>query len=236
MPAFEGSNIQLELQHVLHRLHIDDADSVRNRPYREALSQGIPLVARKALPCIWFDTHPLSWISEGVLELHGRMLRVGKVVEKKLRGAHACSVGIATIGAGVEETAREMKRKSLLHSLALEGLGAIALDAALEEFFRHLDDAAAESGVHAGVPFSPGETEGWPLEDQRVIYGLLEDELGDVAITDSCLLVPKNSVSFLMGMYDHAVREEGDSHCNYCSMRNTCLYRPDSSNALSHKE
>jgi cobalamin-dependent methionine synthase I len=161
------------------------------------------------------------------MELHDAALDVGGVVAERLDGAHACIVGIATIGAGVEEAARDMKESGFLHSFALEALGAVAIDAAMEEFFRHVDSVHSESGEYVGVPFSPGETEGWNIEDQRTIYEILGEELYDVRITDSCLLIPKNSVSFLVGIYNHRVKEEGDSHCNYCSMRDKCLYKSE---------
>jgi hypothetical protein len=227
MPTFTGRTINLELQHVLHRLHIDEADSARNKPYLEALKQGIPLVIQKARPHIFYRTGTFSSASRGEIVFNGSTLRVGELVGGMLNGAHACTIGIATIGAGVEEASRDMKQRGLLHSFALEALGAIALDLAAEMYFRHMDGLHAESGEYLGVPLSPGETRGWPIEDQRTIYELVEEELVDVAITDSCLLIPKNSISFLVGIHDHPVKEENDSHCNYCSMRDTCLYRTE---------
>ena len=225
MPVYNGRKINLELLHVLHRLHIDDADSARNRSYIGALEQGIPLVALRAQPRVCYRIHPFSWTSQGVLQVYGSTLRVGELVEEKLGGAHACCIGIATLGAGVEEAARSMKEQGLLQSFALEALGAIALDAAIEEYFLFMDGLCAESGEFVGIPLSPGETVGWPIDDQHSIFDLLSEDLREVTITDSCLLIPKNSVSFLVGIYDHVVKEEGDSHCNYCSMRDRCLYR-----------
>ena len=225
MPMYNCHRIDLEFTHVLHRLHIDDADSARNKPYMEALDQGIPLVAQKAQPCICYRTYSFSCISQGAMKMDGVTLEPGDVVAGKLADAHSCCIGIATIGADVEDAARAIKEKTLLHSFALEALGAIALDAALEEYFRHMESVCAESGDFLGVPLSPGETAGWPVGDQGTIYELLSEELQGVTITDSCLLIPKNSVSFIVGIYDHKVKEEGDSHCNYCSMREKCLYR-----------
>jgi hypothetical protein len=161
------------------------------------------------------------------MTVDGTTLKVGEVVGKNLDNAHACCIGIATIGTGVESEARTIKERGLLYSFALEALGAIALDAAVEEYFHHMENTLSASGNYLGVPLSPGETIGWPLEGQRRIFKLLQEELQDVTITESCLLVPKNSVSFLVGLYDHQVKEEGDSHCNYCSMREKCLYRAE---------
>jgi hypothetical protein len=227
MPLFKGNKVDLDFEYILHRLRIDEAQSSRNRLYVQALKEGIPLVLQRARPIICYRYHAFSWTSRGVMKVDGTTLRVGEVVEKNLDGAYACCIGITTIGTGVEDEARFMKEKGLLYSFALEALAGIALDTAMEEYLHYMEDALTESGNYVGVPLSPGETVGWPIEDQRRIYELLEEELENVTITDSCLLIPKNSVSFLVGLFDYKVKEEGDSHCNYCSMREKCLYRAE---------
>jgi hypothetical protein len=135
-------------------------------------------------------------------------------------------IGIATIGPGVEDYARRVKSAgNLSFRFALEALSALALDAAVETYFSFLDEMLGREGLHSGVPFAPGETSGWPLQDQRVIFDALDGDLEKVTINDACLLIPRNSISFAVGIFDHPVKTEGDSHCSYCSMRETCLYR-----------
>ena len=96
---------------------------------------------------------------------------------------------------------------------------------AMEKFFTSYEHELGQEGLFPGVPMSPGETTGWDTRGQCSIYAILRDELEGVSITASCILIPKNSISFLVGMYDHPVKKEGDSHCTYCSMRENCFYR-----------
>jgi hypothetical protein len=224
--VYRGGPVEIDFDYVLHRLRIDDVQSSRNARYVAALQSGIPVVTDKAEPFIFHERFDHFWEGQGNLRAGASLLAVGDLVWEQLREARSVSVGIATIGPGVEEEMRQTKeRHGILPAFALESLGAIALDMVLEEFFTDYEARLKKNDLFLGVPMAPGETTGWDTRDQCSIYSLLQGELEGVTITESCLLIPRNSLSFLVGMYDHPVKKEGDTHCNYCSMRDTCLYR-----------
>jgi hypothetical protein len=226
VPTYRGKEVQIDLEYVLHRLRIDDTQAARNRPYVEALTEGLPVVTDLAVPMVFHQGRELLWEEPLTLRVDGTLMQVGELVQRHLSEAQSLCIGIATIGRGVEEeAARAKKERGMLHSLALEALGAIALDISLEGYFREYENRLDGEGLYVGVPMSPGETVGWDTRDQCSIFSILEEQLTDVSITESCLLIPRNSVSFIVGIYDHPVKKEGDSHCNYCSMRDSCLYR-----------
>jgi hypothetical protein len=226
LPVFNGKRITLDLDYVLHRLRLGEEQRSRNVRFVEALSDGIGVVRQNAEPSVFYREHAYSQRVEGRVDIDGFALNVGEVVSGNLIDAQSVLIGIATIGSGVEEKAREAKGvQGLTHSFALETLGAIALDMGIEEYFTRYDEKLATSGLFTGVPLFPGETEGWVLEDQLTIYNALQDELVDVSINQALMLIPKNSVSFLVGIHDHPVKGENEFHCDYCSMRDNCLYR-----------
>jgi hypothetical protein len=68
----------------------------------------------------------------------------------------------------------------------------------------------------------PGQ-EGWSIWQQRVIFERLPtDEIG-VRLTDSCLMIPRKSVSFVIGMGPQ-MRPDAVA-CDFCSKREQCLWR-----------
>jgi hypothetical protein len=226
LPVYRGSRVEIDIDYVLHRLHIDEKRAGNNVSFLRAVKENIPVVEEKVVPAVYHRAYGLKLDAGGTVSLDGSVLEIGDVVRGKLEDAESVCIGIATIGDGVEEQARTVKtQRGLTHSFALEALGAIALDLALEEYFNTYEEKMIPDGLYTGVPLSPGETTGWRLEDQRTIYSLLEDEVEGMSITESCFLIPKNSVSFLVGIYDHQVKDENESHCNYCSMRDRCMYR-----------
>ena len=107
MPLFNGIRVELDFEYVLHRLRIDEAQSKRNRLYVEALRAGIPVVAEKSLPTIYYKRYALSWASVNAIRADGALLQVGDVVQKQLDGASSFFIGIATIGHAVEEVVHE---------------------------------------------------------------------------------------------------------------------------------
>jgi hypothetical protein len=226
LPVFNGKKIVLDLDYVLHRLRISEEQQSRNVRFIEALRDGIGVVRQNAFSSVFYRVYAYNRSVEGRVDLDGFALNVGEVVSGKLIDAQSVLIGIATIGSGVEDMAREAKSvHGLTHSFALEALGAIALDMGMEEYFTCYDEKLALTGLYTGVPLSPGETEGWILEDQLTIYNALQGELVDVSISEALMLIPKNSVSFLVGIYDHPVKGEHEFPCDYCSMRDNCLYR-----------
>ncbi len=226
LPVFNGKNIILDFDYVLHRLRISERQRSRNIRLIEALRDGIGVVSQNAFLSVFYREYAYNRSEKGRVDLNGFSLNVGEVVSGKLIDAQSVLIGIATIGSGVEDMAREAKGvNGLTHSFALEALGAIALDMGMEEYFRCYDEKLVPSGLYTGVALSPGDTEGWILEDQLTIYKALQEELVDVSISEALMLIPKNSVSFLVGIYDHPVKGENEFPCDYCSMRDNCLYR-----------
>ena len=201
MPVYRGGPVEIDFDYVVHRLRIDDVQSSRNARYVAALKAGIPLITDNSEPAIFYERFEHTWEREGILRAGTSVLKVGDLVWKQLRDARSISVGIATIGPGAEEQIRRVKEQhGILQALALEAISAIALDVTIEGFFRRFEEQIGETGLFAGVPVSPGETIGWGIEDQRTIYSLLQTELRGITITESCLLIPKNSVSFVRAM------------------------------------
>jgi hypothetical protein len=68
----------------------------------------------------------------------------------------------------------------------------------------------------------PGQ-EGRAIWQQRVIFERLPtDEIG-VRLTDSCLMIPRKSVSFVIGLGPQ-MRPDAVA-CDFCSERERCLWR-----------
>jgi hypothetical protein len=214
------------MAYALHRLNLTQAQLQRNRRLQEALSGGIEEIQGITTPSLFYKEKNILRIAPPLVALEGGFTVESDLVCEKLSEALSVLVGILTIGSGLEERAREVKKRDgLTHAYAFESLALVALDMAAKEFFTGIEEDLEKRGRYLGVPLSPGETLGWNLEDQRTIYAMLEDEVEEITITDSHLLLPKNSASFVVGIYDYPVRREGETNCTYCSMRDRCAYK-----------
>jgi hypothetical protein len=77
-------------------------------------------------------------------------------------------------------------------------------------------------GVEAGPWLNPGYLD-WPLTDQRLIFSLLPAESIGVALNDSCMMVPRKSVTICAGI-GVSGSSAGFNRCRHCGVAK-CQFR-----------
>lgn len=136
----------------------------------------------------------------------GRMLlEDGSCIESQLLAKKLICAGtifpyLITIGPRLEGQVRKLGSSNLLESWVLDKLGTYAL-----RLIRQKVKERIEREVGARVSkFSPGSTSYWDIKQQKVLFHLLfarprdQQEFG-VTLTQSYLMIPKKSVSGIMG-------------------------------------
>jgi len=120
---------------------------------------------------------------------------------------------LITIGPKLEEEVGKLGSSNLLESWVLDKLGTYAL-----RLIRQKVQERIEKEVGARVSkFSPGSTSYWDIKQQEVLFHLLfarpqdQQEFG-VTLTQSYLMIPKKSVSGIMGKTEREFVE-----CEICS-------------------
>jgi len=208
-------------------LSIDDilrgegANPEKNRPAlikaaEEALHLGLPLL------------HPAAAVHEAsILEhkhsqvmLEGGIELTGPLAVRFLAGAEQVTVAVCTIGAELEKLAAA--QEDLVLALALDGLGNAAVEAIGQQVCSRLGERAQAAGLETSAPLSPGEPD-WPVDvGQPQIFSLLGPGPAGVRLTEGGMMVPKKSISFVVGI---GARMEQTDLCELCSMREKCRYR-----------
>ena len=106
---------------------------------------------------------------------------------------------------------------------ALDGLGSAAVEVLANAGCNYFDTQASSLNQSTSIPLSPGML-GWTVEvGQREIFDLLDSSMIDVTLTESLLMIPRKSLTFILGMGEQ-ILELGTS-CDYCSLRETCRYQ-----------
>jgi hypothetical protein len=153
---------------------------------------------------------------------NGATLR-GELLAEHLAPAEWILVAVCTIGQSVEQFARDQFPLNPPLALALEGYGSAAVEALATEFCALVERKAAEKGLGTTIPLSPGML-GWPVEQgQPQIFDLLDTSLIGVHLTESAMMLPVKSISFVLGI--GSALDKSGSTCDYCSMREHCHYR-----------
>jgi hypothetical protein len=148
----------------------------------------------------------------------------GSLVAKAMAGAEQLIIAVCTIGDSLELRVEEMMNENPVKALALDGAGIAGLrkvSIAMEDL---ISAEACDLKLELGMRAQPGQ-EGWPIEQQRQVFSVLPgDEIG-VRLTESCLMLPRKSVSFVIPRGNNL--KNGMSPCDFCSKRNRCEWRKD---------
>lgn len=166
---------------------------------------------------------PVQQIREEKILLQGGGAVESPLIASLLNSASEVVLAVATLGDSLEKRVEQYFAKGdSSRAFALDGWGTTALVSFGRKLYRRLQAMAEERKTNLSISFSPGHTE-WPLEQQEVLFKLLPTEKIGVRLTDSYLMIPKKSTSFMAGLGKRVV--SAGSKCDYCPRQKQCLFR-----------
>lgn len=146
---------------------------------------------------------------------------------KALSDAESVCFFLATIGPAVEMAVTDlMKQRRYADAYILDAMGSTAAENIVEQFYQRMAKRQDKMNSAVTLRFSPGYCD-WPIEQQRQLFDLFVDiETPDIQLTDSCLMVPKKSVSGLFGLLAPGIKGVDPAYnpCDMCSKRD-CIAR-----------
>lgn len=143
-------------------------------------------------------------------------------VASHLAGANLVYPVVCTIGPGLEELASSCMKEDPLLGLALDGLGNAAMEILSQQICGRIGDEARSIGLTASAPLSPGAP-GWPVEiGQPQIFSLLDTSQAGITLTTGGMMIPKKSISFVVGI---GLEMAGADLCELCNLKERCRYR-----------
>jgi cobalamin-dependent methionine synthase I len=147
---------------------------------------------------------------------------VSPLVARHLAGAEQVVLVVCTIGKELEELASTWMEKSPLLGVALDGLGNAAIEFLGQQVCLRIGERAQGEDLTSSTPLSPGEPE-WPVEvGQPQIFALLDPSQAGISLTTGGMMVPKKSISFVVGIGPEMNQSD---LCELCSLRERCRYR-----------
>jgi hypothetical protein len=146
----------------------------------------------------------------------------GPLVTRHLAGAQRVAAVLCTIGLELEAMSNQLFATDPLMALALDGLGNTAVEHLGQQVCQRIGELAQVDGLTASTPLSPGEPD-WPVEvGQQQIFALVEAARIGVQITSGGMMIPKKTISFVIGIGLEMSRVEP---CEVCNLKESCRYR-----------
>jgi hypothetical protein len=221
LTAVAGVQVSLEAAHILEGQGIPPALA---SPPVVAVAQEVLAEAQSLLaPAARYTRLPVRAVEHEQIVLDGGAVFAGPLAARALAGASEAVAAVCTIGPALEERSAALFAEGYpLQGLAMDGAGTAAIRLLAGAVGVRICDEATARGLSVGMSASLGQ-EGWPITQQRVLFGLLPAEKIGVHLTDSCLMLPRKSVSFVVGLGPD-MRADA-LPCDFCSKRERCRWR-----------
>ncbi len=131
---------------------------------------------------------------------------------------------LVTVGPDVTEAIEHLQGEGRqLYSLIVDAYGSEAAEATAEAMQAFIAGKLAPQGRALTLRFSPGYCD-WPLEDQRVVFSLLDFGKVGVRLTDNCIMLPRKSVTAVAGVGEIEAVAVLPIPCEECA-REDCIAR-----------
>ena len=226
MPIVRDISLDLRMSEILRRLGIKDDSKLKSE--METLIGELLVSANDEHllePAIVYETYLITEVGYQQLSLEGNTVLHGSVLSSVLSPAKELAVLVCTIGCRLEEKVTDYFGKSEpLQGLLLDGIGSAAVDSVAQEGCELIMRGASLRGYQASSPLSPGGRS-FPLSEQRQLFRLVPaGEIG-VSLTSSGLMVPRKSVSMVVGIGPRMPTWTKAEACARCNLSKTCRYR-----------
>jgi hypothetical protein len=199
-------------------------EALRRPELRRVASWAVDVAKSLIRPALVHDWFPVT--ADGAqVRVGGMELHLGRHRELLDRAQEAL-VGVATIGAALEQEARRLGQEGrTLEAFLLGEAGVFAVGLLAKRLHAVAEEEAARRGWGVGAELAPGQLAGWDVREQKLLCGLLDLGSIGVEVTPTGLLVPEKSVSLLVGIGPAYESTRVESPCRYCSQGTTCRYR-----------
>lgn len=130
---------------------------------------------------------------------------------------------VCTIGPELEAQVAELTRRDeLAAAVVLDAVGSAAAEATADCLEQRIRQEAGP-GLQVSCRASPGYGD-WDVREQRSIFALVPAAQIGVRLSESCMMIPRKSVSFAVHIAPQPENLRGERSCRNCD-RTKCSYR-----------
>ncbi len=188
------------------------------------ICRAIDEVSSLVTPKATYTMCPVSDLGPGKEMVFGKEFRLEIPDCSADPGARLVATAIGTLGDKLEKQCRLLANEGKIYQSTLfDAVGIALLDLLAEKICRTIVREGSRSALAKGFRFAPG-LEGYPLEQQQLLFQIADNESVGVFLNSSAIMIPVKSISFFQILTETAVKSEKTDKCNSCRMTG-CQYR-----------
>jgi hypothetical protein len=175
-------------------------------------------------PAIAYEIYTITEISQRQLSPEGNPGVHDPLLPSLLAKAKELAVAVCTIGPRLEKQVTDYTSQGEpLRGTLLDGIGSAAVDSLTEKVCKLIAEEASSRGYEVSSPINPGMP-GLPIAAQWQLFKLVPaGEIG-VSLTSSGIMVPRKSVSLVIGIGPQMATWTRAEVCARCHLQKTCPY------------
>ncbi len=132
------------------------------------------------------------------------------------RGCTSATILVVTIGEAIEqEASRLMNQGHGIQGYILDAIGSCAAESAADSLQAEIEKIARNRKLATTLRYSPGYC-GWDIVEQKILFKAIDASRVGVSLTDSCLMLPRKSISGIIGIGEPGVVAETPCPCEQC--------------------
>jgi hypothetical protein len=155
----------------------------------------------------------------------GSIVFEGETVSQLLENCDKVAVFVSTISDPLEEVVGELAEDNRqVQAAVLDAVGSAAADQVAGRVQERVKEIAGTQGLAISRRFSPGYC-GWDIAQQKQVFEALDADAVGIELTDECLMIPRKSVSGIIGIGSSGEGIEDYNPCRTCDARECCPSR-----------
>jgi hypothetical protein len=226
MPVVRDIPLSLNMNEVLRRQGLGGKARLRPEIKSLILELLAGLESQRLLePAAAYELYPVTGIDGSQIELEGGKAVHGPALPAFLPEARELAVIVGTIGPRLEKQASDYtKNGQALRGMLLDGIGSAAVDKLVPQVIKLIAAGVAPLGYELSSPVNPGMP-GLAMTEQWNIMELAKASEIGVSLTPSGILIPRKSVSMVIGIGPRMTRWTPAEVCARCNLRESCPYK-----------
>ncbi len=190
----------------------------------EELKTALGIARSEAAPKSLFAKSIIAAANAGTLELECGITLSGSELASHIKGASCIYVYLVTVGKGIEDAASsQMNSGEHLLGYLLDRIGSFAAESMAKNAEDVLRRKLSLENLSVSMRFSPGYCD-WGIEEQSKLARIIDFRKIGVTLTSSFMMVPKKSISAVVGIGPKELFLNAKSPCALCNMK-VCDYR-----------
>ena len=158
----------------------------------------------------------INLVQDSHVVIEGEIVFESKVIAPLLEQCEKAAVFLVTIGEHLEEMAYRLAEDGLIvQATVLDAIGSVAAEGVADYVQGKIKETANNQGLVISQRFSPGYCD-WDISQQRTVFWAVSGDSMGIHLTDGCLMIPRKSISGVIGIGPRYGNVENYNPCRTC--------------------